>query len=131
MFLTWASFHQWPFRALSIIGVCASNKKLCLIEFDHLIVERVRPFAFVWTSMWSSRAAVAISAGQEDEIQWINFEGLVVSQANISHRREGNSNATAYIVHELLKLMPMSRIGAEISTVDDFQGSALHSLERC
>lgn len=41
------------------------------------------------------------------------------SQTNILHRRERNSDAAAQVLHELLNLMEVSKIGTEASLSDD------------
>jgi hypothetical protein len=129
-FLASASFHQPPFRAPTII-VCTGNNQLFLVELDHLVAERVQSLGFVGLVVWTRRTAVAIPIRKEHKVEWIDFEGLVVFQTNISHCRKWDSDAAVDIVHELLKLKPVSRIGAEISTLENVQWSTLPGRDAC
>lgn len=81
--------------------------------------------------MWIHRTAVAIPIWKEHKVEWIDFEGSVVFQANIPHCRKWDSDSTVDIVHELLKLKPVSRIGTEISTLENVQGSTLPGRDAC
>jgi hypothetical protein len=61
------------------------------------------------------RAAEAVSAGKEDEVNWLDFEGLIEAQSDVSHSTEWDADAAAEIVHELLDLTEVSNVGTEVS----------------
>lgn len=148
LLLARTSLHQWPFIRFATLGtVRASNKKPGFVELDHFIVEGIDRLGLIWFGVWWSRTAEAVSAGKENEIEWIDIEGLVEVQTNISHGREGDSDAAAEIVHELLDLTEVSKVGAEVWSIDrstlcgpesceqecgstSYEGRGLHSVFR-
>jgi hypothetical protein len=126
LFLAWACLHQWPLIEFGTVGIVgASDEELGFIELYHFVMERVGRLGLVGFGVRWSRAAEAISTGKEDEVEWLDFESLVERQTDIPHGREGDSDAAAEIVHELLDLMEVSKIGAEISRGDGIDRSTL------
>jgi hypothetical protein len=78
LFLAWACPHQWPFVGFGIASIVrASNKELGLVKLYHFVVERVGRLGLVGLCVWWARAAEAITTGEEDEVERLNFKGLV------------------------------------------------------
>ncbi len=83
-FLARASPHQWPLVGPLTIGIVgAGNKELGFIKFYHLVMEKIGWLGSVGFGMRRSRTAEAISVREEDEVEWLNFKGLLKSQTDI------------------------------------------------
>jgi hypothetical protein len=132
LLLTRASLHQGPFVSLALVRVIsASNEDLCFVQLDHFIVERIRRLHLIRLGVWKCWALETVSSGKKHEVDRFDFERLMEFQSNISHCREGDTNATAEILHELLDLMEISKIGAEVSFGDGIHRSTLCGWETC